>query len=311
MTESNLNSWSRPQFWLDTCPWLTISDLPFQNAKRLPKAQGIDAERERQRIDGHLRFDDLFETGTVEPIRRAVETLSALGLPTSFIYVFDEVWQLYASAEATLSDLVGPDFLMGGDLWAWHLPPGPSSAGWGPHRDDQFADEGFDSDGNPTHISLWVALSDADETNGCMYVLPKNQTTWTGGRTTELSLEEAASVRAQPARAGTVLSWTSDVLHWGGRSTDRARNARTSICLYAQRGDHRRLTTDMVSLSDSVPFVHRLGIICRALIRYRNSALHPDLNASDPLLEFANEHEQRFQRWLAVMATVSSRGDFL
>ncbi len=300
--------WAEPSFWLETCPWMTISDLPFQTAQRLDPAPGTNLERERQLTEGYLRFDDLFAADTVEPIRQAVETLDSLGLPTPFVYAFDEVWKLYASAESTLEALVGEDFLVGGDLWAWHLPPGPSSSGWGPHRDDQFANEGFNADGNPTHISLWVALSDADETNGCMYVLPKDQSEWHGGSVDGLTLQEASSVRALPASAGTLLSWTSDVLHWGGKSTSRAQRARTSICLYAQRNDYRRLTTDMVGLSSSVPFVHRLGIISRALIRYRRSALHPDLVASDGLLAFATEHEQRFQKWLAVMHAVANAG---
>ena len=303
-----LASMGRSEFWTALCPDLTISDLPFERPAPMASFDAAEVHRERalQMKEGHLRFEAVLDADLVGRLADGMDRLLERRLPTPFLFVYDEVWQVLSSLRRHLEALVGPGFLVGGDMWAWNVPPGSEAQGWAPHRDDQFADRAFDEEGEPNLVSIWVALTDADVDNGCMYVLPKNAdpNLAEAPKRADLPGSALAAIRAQPAVAGSVLSWTADVLHWGSRSTPRATAARKSFCVYAQRGDRPRFTTDMLSLDSPVPLAYRLGFIARTMIRYRDSKLHPDLGLSPELRAFCEEHEVRLQKWLAMMAAL-------
>ncbi len=297
-------------FWRDLLPGFKISDRPFRTGAVAPArfdSDLIDRERSLQLTEGHLRLESVLDRDVVQALADATSRFVELGIPTTFLFLYDEVWQLFESLERYVAELVGPEFLLGADMWVWYLAPDAEARGWGPHRDDQFLDRAFGEDGAPNLVSLWISLSDATVDNGCMYVLPKSFDPNPGGLGSTKELPRAAlpGIRAQPVPAGSVLSWTPDVFHWGARSTSRAEAPRISLCVYAQRNDCPPMTDDMVTLDSSLPFHHRLGFICRTMIRYRKSGLHPSLSLDEELAAFCEKHEQRLQIWLAAMRGIS------
>ena len=298
-------------FWRSLCPNLTVSDLPFGSGREPTRRDPdeIAFERDRQRVDGHLRFESIIARDQIDVLSDGVRRLVEADIPTPFLFVYDEVWQLFETVSPIIEALVGPGFMIGGDLWVWNVPAGSTGKGWAPHRDDQFADRAIGSDGQPNLVSLWISLTDATVDNGCMYVLPKNAdpNLPDAPKVADIPRDALSSIRAQPVAAGSLLSWTADVLHWGSRSSERATGPRKSLCLYAQRADVEPFTTDMIALTGSAPLQYRLGFIARTMIRYRASTLHPDLGLSDELMAFCDEHERRLQQWVALMAKISPR----
>lgn len=307
---STIAQMAQRSFWRELCPDLTVTDLPFGNVPDARvDADEIERERELQTAEGHLRFEAIADLEIIARLAHAVDVLVEHGIPTPFLFVYDEVWQIVASLQDHITALVGPDFLIGGDMWVWNVPIGSTGRGWAPHRDDQFADRSFAHDGAPNLVSLWLSLTDADVHNGCMYVLPRTADPHLPAepKRADIPASALASIRAQPVPAGSVLSWTSDVLHWGSQSTPRASHARKSLCLYAQRGDVAPFTTDMVPTTGSLPLGYRLGFIARTMIRYRESKLHRELGLSPELRAFCDEHEVRLQKWLELMRRLGQR----
>ncbi len=306
--QTDYSAMGTKQFWTDLCPNLTISDLPIRNSPEPARNDRSEIQREKLLLleEGHLRFESLIDRNATSQLADGVRKLVESGIPTPFLFVYDEAWQLFGTLRHHITALVGERFLVGGDMWVWHVPPNSSGRGWAPHRDDQYADSAFAPNGDPNLISLWIALTDATVDNGCIYVLPKTlDPGWPKPKTRNIPSGSLAGIRAQPVSAGSVLSWTADVLHWGAQSTPRALEPRISLCLYAQRDDAPRFATDMITLESPIPLQYRLGFIARTMIRYRSSTLHPDLGMSPQLRSFCIKHEVRLQKWLEMMSLIS------
>jgi len=144
-------------------------------------------------------------------------------------------------------------------------------AGWGPH---------LDGDKESIHTtSVWIPLASATLTNGCMYLVKRNeQTTNLCSRYHEMETftrgEIAAllkNTRALPAEPGHILCWDEKMLHWGGQF-ETGSEPRVSLALEFTRPDFPRTENDplLIDPMGPVPVMNiRLQAIGRAILRYR------------------------------------------
>jgi len=69
---------------------------------------------------------------------------------------------------AALTQLIGPDVALTHNQILWKLPDGPDS-----HSDIPFhQDNGYGELAPFTDVTVWIALTDTDEGNGCLWIVP-------------------------------------------------------------------------------------------------------------------------------------------
>lgn len=118
-------------------------------------------------------------------------------------------------------------------------------------------------------LSLWLPLTDADEENGCMYVLPQGRDA-VGEELPELDKLNLLEAKALPAGAGAVLGWRQDVVHWGGRYGAAAKNPRVSLSLEFQNRAFDPLAEPLIDVAALPPFAGRLALIQEQFAKYRH-----------------------------------------
>lgn len=273
-------------FWRALHPDLHIS--PFPLAAKLAGASPISgpvAERSAQRMikDGYFDTPPIMSQARAARLAVVIGDLAARGIAPVFAFVYDEFWQMACGMSPVLASLLGEDFQMTpSDIWAWHVTPSSTAAGWGPHR-DMFAGEAVREDGRPRVVNVWIPLTDATPLNSCMYVLPMRHDGNIPG-----NLEEAPSfgnfmaiqnIRAVPAAAGSALGWNTHVMHWGGRSTEWAEQPRISVAIFFHSRDCRLNDIDYDRAREGfasqdfghrfeMPFASRLRAIAGAICLY-------------------------------------------
>lgn len=288
-------------FWSDLAPQLSISDIPWtpevDDGKRNP-AVPVEVFGEA----GYVSIPGLLPAHLTTALAAGLDALTAADLPTPFLFMYDETWQAYQQLDDVVTQLMGPGYLLGGDLWAWSLESVAGAQGWNQHRDSMYKVPDRGTDGEPNYASLWVSLTDATTNNGCIHVVPRQDP--------PLKLESPEVVqRAVPleAPAGSLLAWAPDIIHWSSPVSGPGISGRKSFAVFAQRGDIPALSWDMVRIGEPVPFDYRLGMVCRQLLRYIDSSLHPDLNELASWRDFANEQEKRFRHFLTLLAKINGR----
>lgn len=252
------------EFWRALAPDLTVSgELAIEYAEIAPET--LRRIRRSLENDGYFEVPELISGSAFERCRDAVRLLELRGWPAVFVYVFDEPWRLFTALHNLLISILGEQYRAVAGFWAWNIPPLDSAAGWRPHRD---RGEVTISNGRTELLTLWLALTDATQQNGCIHVVPASCDS--GYATSDLNpdLPNVALGRPVPAKAGTVLGWTHHLLHWGGRSSSAADGPRVSLSMEFQRGD--------VPLRDALisygipPFDLRLALIGAQILRHEH-----------------------------------------
>ena len=107
-------------------------------------------------------------------------------------------------------------------------------------------------DGLPRLFTMWIPLTDATTHNSCIYVLPFPKDPvmrfYLGGASLQglhaasnKMSQQWSKVRALPAAAGSILAWSTYILHWGSESTEWTDAPRISIGVYCETEDAPRL----------------------------------------------------------------------
>jgi ectoine hydroxylase-related dioxygenase (phytanoyl-CoA dioxygenase family) len=169
----------------------------------------------------------------VAACRTAVERAVADEVSTVAAFADDAPWELERALVAFADAALGADARLRPAMWAWHLAP-DAPRGWKPHRDRPAIDP--DPRGAPRSITLWVALTDATPENGCMYVVPAPLDVQYANPNASDDVWSVQCVRALPAPAGSVLGWSSSLLHWGGVAR-AGTPGRTSLSFEYQTAD--------------------------------------------------------------------------
>ena len=215
-------------------------------------------------------------------LRNGIERVTQAGFPSGFACVYDEFYRMFGRLQGVLTPILGPDHVMVmNGIWLRHVPVNDPAyrvfSARGPHRDGLGApDPRVLARDTPTIASIWIPLSDATPLTSCIYVVPAPYDP--DYFTTELPIRRAKirlqDTRAVPAAAGSVLCWTTHLLHWGSRSAPRAAADRFSAEIYFQRGDVPALD-DSRRLSDPISFNDRLRWI---EVSMRNKSAHPQFD---------------------------------
>lgn len=228
-------------FWLDLNPDMPISAAPLSR----PAPTSLPGLGDARRHVADAINEGYFQAGPIIPrshagkLAQVIGGLVQRGIPPVFCMVYDAFWQMFAPLDPVLRQLLGERYqMMPTDIWAWHVAPQDDATGWGPHRDLHHP-QAVGADGRPRIMNIWLPLTDVNPLNACMYVLPQHldRSLQSNGEEIELELGDWQNIRALPVPAGAPLGWNTHVLHWGGRSSARARQPRISVGIYFHNRD--------------------------------------------------------------------------
>ena len=243
-------------------------------------------QRERFDTDGWFVLPSCLQQAVVGAVRDAILALEAAGVPALFVYVYDEAWRIPEVFGPRLAHLTGPLGVLP-DIWAWHLAQGVAARGWRSHRGCY--DYNRDADGRPQLINVWVALTDVDENNACMWLVPRSQDRdYPQTLASHTASEKGISV---PLAAGDMVGWDANVLHWGGAMTPAAAQPRISLS-FSLRACGDTASQARASTPAGLDFAARLRLISEMIGTYR------DLAAPMPP---AIERWANARRWLSAL----------
>lgn len=281
-------------YWEKLAPGAAITDNPFTAATETACLPSPEHERylARLREDGHFQTPVSISEQDLNEMQRCVDSVIRAGFPPIFALVYDVFYRALGGFRDFLAAALGPDYYLIPNFWVYHVATSDDDRGFEPHRDAEYTDT-IGDDGLPTVLTAWIAITEATPLNGCMYYLPR-------GRDPEyreaiFDLDRTASrvalqdVRALPAKPGTMSCWDQYLFHWGSRSSQWAHEPRISYAMYFQRGDMPRLDSTALTVPSQLPFAHRLGIICKGIIRYSFVGLR-ESEAAIPLIAFADRY---------------------
>jgi hypothetical protein len=304
-------------FWRQLIPEFNIGAQPFrkpQGEHRFSDDQAIRLSRQIKQ-EGYFQSEPIIPPHEVESLANGIARLANAGAMPLFIGVYDEFWQFLYRLRNTFIPILGESYRLPPDYWAFHIAPGATKRGWHVHRDSPIvkpfdADSRIREDGTPRLCTIWIPFTDATTHNSCIYVLPyphdpvvqsflrKEDMATMQQHAQRMNLTAA---RALPAQAGSVLGWSSHVLHWGSQSTDWATHPRVSVGIYYEAADGPRIGVpfddagrryiDMHDPGFRLDFQDRLAIIANILAIYiENSQMVNEQYFSPAVAEFC-------QRW--------------
>ncbi len=183
--------------------------------------------------EGYFKIESLIDVRELEDLASCVRKLHDENWPETFVFVYDEFWQLFQKTAFLMAELLGRDYKQMPSLWTFYLDCNSQSRGWVPHR-DRARIKTLDQGGYPYSINLWLPLTDATPENGCMYMLPASHDENYKGDLLMQTVSCLQDIRALPVRAGDVLGWNEAVFHWGGRSSKLAKDPRISMATVYQ-----------------------------------------------------------------------------
>jgi hypothetical protein len=259
-------NWGDPNFWRALLPELAIEGKRGRRAAGGWLPEDGEGWLGKIRREGYLQFDPIGWPLAIDGLARGVAKLSGLGIPPVFCYLYDGYWDAFAHIGPWLAALLGPDYRVIPNCWAWHVDPQAGERGWAPHRD--LGRWSLLPDGMPKSISVWLPLTDATPLNGCMYLLPADRDPSYNTEAEDAVQVNLQDVRALPAAAGSVLCWNQALLHWGAHAADRPLDARISISFEFQRADVQPINLPLLDPLDIPDFMLRLRIIAKGLLHY-------------------------------------------
>lgn len=226
-----------------------------------PSAQ----DRVRFESDGWFSLESAIPQAEVAAMRDAILALEAAGVPALFAYVYDAFWQTLCAIAPPIAHLIGPLQPLP-DFWAWHLPVGTSASGWRPHRGSYTLERV--GDGKPAAVNVWIALTDVDERNACMWVVPQSQDAdYPNALDSHAAVTHGVPIALT---AGSVMGWDANVLHWGGDMTPSAACPRISFSFTLRAVGAPNI--DSPQFPETLDFSARLQLIAEMIAVYRHQA---------------------------------------
>ena len=191
-------------FWKSLAPTLHIYDEDHFRQQRVFNRTIINRDLLLEQVltEGYSQLSPLDWELPLQAMIDLIEDLYQMHIPITFCYLFDEFWYLFMQLHHSFEDILGQEYQRLPDFWAWRVDPKQQERGWRVHRDKNF--DTLFSNGMPKSISVWIPLSDATTSNGCMYVLPadRDPTYRRIEALTEHWEDIAPDIRALPVSAG-------------------------------------------------------------------------------------------------------------
>lgn len=249
------------------------------------------------------------ETKLIAKLRNGIIRLEEQTLPATFIFLFDEAWELATHSRNTLQQACHPKNQFNFDVLAWYIPPG--QAGFSPHRDRQpedamssFHTNDSDIENEPKFVTQWIALSDATPSNSCLYVIPKgcDPGYLTGDNDEDKDPLQTAlpdktayqMIRAIPRQSGQSLLFTHRIIHWGSKSDPDHDNPRIAISFVCSDPDYEAPFVNFEFSSHKshlLPFHLRLLVVCAQLICY-HQRFEPSRATIKACYDYCKENEK-------------------
>jgi hypothetical protein len=265
-----------PCYWLELNPDLTIGQGAENGWVPDTPTDGhtMAAALAHYRRDGYASLDRVLNVHQAARMRQCIETLRAHDWPPVFAYIYDAFWQIgrVPAIHTLLRELLGEEPLLLPRVWAHYVAAAVGNAGWLPHIDGR-------PNSAPT-MSLWIPLSEATLSNGCMYIVARDEQTRSLGEAfgtgTTYTVDDVRTLlrrtTACPSTPGQMLFWDERIIHWG--SAYQAGAPRVSLALefstraFAPVGDE--LPSVSLGEETALPSLQfRLRAIGHALASYR------------------------------------------
>jgi len=300
-----LSKLDNPEFWLGINPEFTITTHPFAKSAHVLESNDYDVDSyvRQMKQEGYFKLDKLLPVSQTEKMAKALLEVMKAGFPPAFVYVYDEFWQVFRDLEPALTPIFGENYRLVTNLWAWHIPANNDAAGFGPHRD--FAGAPLvRPNGLPALGTVWIPLTDLTTANSCMHVLPMNRDP---NVPYNLSCQKVPSdrvqfIRALPAKAGSIMSWNVNVLHWGSSSSEWAEGPRISIAAYLKRADEPSYNSISLQPVQSLPLEARLAVIGLTMSHYDKDSI-TDAHYPPELIKYCEPLIKKFRDPKAAAST--------
>jgi ectoine hydroxylase-related dioxygenase (phytanoyl-CoA dioxygenase family) len=263
-------------FWQQFAPQLHIQTAHYTQAP-MPAIQ----DEVLQAIQGLVRVEGYFQGNLTQwntPYAAVTDVISRLnnhGLLPVFAFLYDEMWMLAHQLHPVIEGLLGPNYAMLPDFWAWHVDPTKAESGWRPHRDKGF--RALAPDGSPTSVTAWIPLTHATTLNGCMYIVPADRDPTYGTPQDKDWKFQYPDVRALPAQPGDFFIWNQAVLHWGSHASPRAGNTPRMSCAFEfQRTDIPAWNQPLLQPRGILSYADRVRLIGKQVKQYQHMYPLPD-----------------------------------
>lgn len=225
---------------------VTVGELAGTRGAQPVKRLTIEQRRHYER-DGYVVVPDVFPAEELEAIDREIDRLITIpGVeagPRRAGWIYDvarksEITRRFAEDErllALVEDVVQPGIAIHSTKLVTKLPHSQDICHW--HQDEAFYLKPDDpATYSKARMSVWVPLQDADEHNGCLWVVPGSHRwgiddwTWqeTGTCQKRINRHEWAEQHAipLPVKAGSVVLFSAWTWHHSkNNQTDRIRRA--------------------------------------------------------------------------------------
>ena len=262
----SIEQFTNRDYWLARAPGLHIGAADV-TASTFPAGDAVVED-----LGGRLRDEGYFHAHNdwgldlplmVETVRRfAGENVSPV-----FCFLYDEFWAPFHALGPLYRGLLG-DYALLPDFWIWNVDPQKGEAGWNPHRDK--GRMALFPDGAPKSLTTWIALSRATPLNSCMYLVPANMDPVYGTPQDHEMRFDHAAARALPAEPGDFFMWNQAVMHWGSRTSFRAKESRVSMAFEFQRTDVAPFNQPLIKPGKHLSFDHRLKLVAKQVLQYRH-----------------------------------------
>ena len=257
------------EYWRSLNPQSSITENPFPaGATPYEVSDDMDIHLDQLKREGYFQTSPIVPETDRTRLISIIETMVGKDLLSTYALLYDDFYHVAAKLAGVLTPILGNGFqLVPDEFEAYFIDTDDGESGSGPHRDSLRSAKAFAADGMPTLVNIWVALTDATPLNSCMYVLPGHldpdyprPREQRGGEQNlhEIQLQD---VRSLPVKAGSVICWSSSLLHWGGRSSRFAAGPRMSFAMYFQRGDVPHIHPTSMDIPGSIPFNYRLYLV--------------------------------------------------
>jgi hypothetical protein len=253
-------------FWRELNPKCTISDDPWrQNIEPYQiSPEEMEQHAATMRREGYFQTRPIIPQDDLDTLVKCISNIRApWKFPLKYAFVYDEFYSVLARLGNVLNPILGVGYqLVPTELNVFFIPAGENSKGFAPHRD--YFRSSIGPDGLPKLVNVWIPLTDATTLNSCIYVLPGHlDPLYPDGSQFEVGnpRDFLQNIRALPAAAGSILCWSTSLLHWGGRSSQQATHPRVSFAVYCQSREFPPVHSTVMDIPSPIPFNHRVYLI--------------------------------------------------
>jgi hypothetical protein len=260
------------QFWQNLAPQLSINKY-FQTTNPITISPEVMEEISRSmEQDSYLLLSSLIDKSETDAIRDCIFSLTDIGLPPVFVYIYDQPWALFERLRPIIELFLGNRFSLLPNFWAWHIPPIKGASGWPAHTDCSAQTRFESADGGTTFMSMsfWIPLTDATIENGCMAILPKSREILYNTPITDPNQIIPQDAINLPAKSGSVIGWSQDLYHWSRHVTTNLVTPRVSLSLEFQNPAFTPLIRPLLNIEHPPLFKEQLALIFSQFEKYKD-----------------------------------------